>query len=189
MTIDGLNGVTRRRRLALRAPCSGRAGAALLAFLFTFIPLAPAQAQNLQLSLSAQPPRSGVVSTVRAEAYTFLVSSGRTLRFARAQGRETRLRRGGGFLWTQVEEVPREGERLELAPRLLDDGRIEVALSVARKDGDRLQSFETVLTAQPGEWIRLYGPSAVGSRGTRSYSTRSVSGEALYLRADPESAY
>jgi hypothetical protein len=180
-TVSGAGIVARMARLrAVLRMAALAAGLVLGAGLTPVVALA----QNLQLSFSAQPPMRGVVSTVQTDDRSFLVSSGQTLRFARAEGRESRLRGSGGFFWAQVQELPRDSERLEVTPRLREDGSIEVALDIARKEGTRLQSLQTTVNLQPGEWTQLYGPSTLQPRGQKTYGTQAASGEALYLRVD-----
>ncbi|MEL7045260.1 MAG: hypothetical protein AAGL66_09590 [Pseudomonadota bacterium] len=143
-----------------------------------------AQAQNLLLTLSAQPTVRGTVSTRQANELSLVAAPGNTLSFARAEGREQRLVAGGGWFWTQVEDVPLNSESLEMTPRLLEDGNVEVSLSVARKEGTGLQRFSSTVIAEPGKWTQLYGPSSAAAGGAKVYGTQSVSGDSLYLRVE-----
>ncbi len=143
-----------------------------------------AQAQNLLLTLSAQPAVPGMVSTRQANELSLVTAPGHTLSFARAEGRDQRLVAGGGWFWTQVEDVPLNAESLEMTPRVLDNGSIEVSLSVARKEGTGLQRFSTTVIAEPGQWTQLYGPTSQARAGTKVYGTRSVSGDSLFLRVE-----
>ena len=142
-------------------------------------------AQNLMLTLSSAPPTPGVISTRSARDQTLLVSSGNTVSLARASGRDYRLEASGGFFWTQVQEVPEDSESLEITPTLQDDGSIEVGLTVAQKNGTRVQRFSTSVVARPGEWTQLLGPDATAQRGVRTYGTTRVNADTLFLRVDP----
>jgi hypothetical protein len=145
----------------------------------------PALAQNLTVTLASQPPASGTVSTRDADSLTLLVMSGETVSVARARGSDYRLSAGGGFFWAQVEEVPLDADSVALTPRLRDDGSVEVALAVARKDGKRQQRFQSTVLLMPGEWTRLLGEADVAFRGTRVYGTRQLSRDSLFLKVEP----
>ncbi|MEM9758858.1 MAG: hypothetical protein AAF933_06475 [Pseudomonadota bacterium] len=127
------------------------------------------------------------MSTRQANELSLVAAPGNTLSFARAEGREQRLVAGGGWFWTQVEDVPLNAESLEMTPRLLEDGNVEVSISVARKEGTGLQRFSSTVIAIPGEWTQLYGPSSAAAAttgGAKVYGTQSVSGDSLYLRVE-----
>lgn len=142
-------------------------------------------AQNLSLTLSANPPRPGTISTARQDALTLSVLSGNRVSFARSSGRDYQLQASGGFFWTQVQELPMNADAVALTPVLQEDGSVEVAVEVSRKAGDRQQRYHSSLRALPGEWLQLFGPAATQPRGTRVYGTRQAAEDSLYLLVQP----
>jgi hypothetical protein len=151
--------------------------------------LAPAVfAQNLTLTVSATPPGRNMISTAGRNDRALVVASGQTVSLVRESGLEQRRRANGGWFWTQIEDVPRDAERLVVTPRLLEDGSIEASIESLRREGTRLQSFRTVLSLQAGEWTELFSAgtgAAPDPGGGRTYGTAAAAGEALYLRIDP----
>mgnify|MGYP006273613169 FL=1 len=164
-----------RRRRSLALPTI------VLALIVSSSPLA---AQNLRLQLAPRPVPASSLS-LRGEALQLTVQSGAAVHFSRARGRDYRLRAGGGLTWTQIEEVPRSAESMTLRPLLRDDGSVEVAVSVTRKQESQLRSFSSTLQLQPGRWQRLYGPAGAAP-GTRVYRTPDAPGDSLYLRVDTD---
>ena len=161
---------------------------ALPAAVLLWLMVQAASAQNLTLTVSATPPGRGQVSTASRDDRTLVVASGQTVSLARGSGLEQRRRAAGGWFWTQVEDVPRDWERIVVTPRLLEDGSIEASIESERREGTRLQSFRTVLSLQAGEWTELFSTGAGAApapRGTKTYGTAATAGEALYLRIDP----
>jgi len=142
-------------------------------------------AQNMTLTLSAAPPTPGLISTRNTNDQTMLVLSGHTVSLARASGSDYRLEARGGFYWTQVQEVPRDSESLEISPILREDGTIEVSLHVMHKNGTQMRHYSTTLVAQPGEWTQILGPVEDAKRGVRTYGTKKANAESLYLRIQP----
>ena len=153
--------------------------------LLLLLPAASVMAQNLVLSLASQPPAAGLVSTRDTQSLSLIAMSGATVTVARSSGRDYTLRSGGGWYWTQVEEVPLNADSVALTPRLREDGSIEVAVAVSQKEGTRQQRFSSTVLAMPGEWVRLMGPADAQPRSTRVYGTRELAGETLYLRVEP----
>jgi hypothetical protein len=152
---------------------------------FALLLCLPARAQNLSLTLAGNPPRAGTITTAGTESLSFTAASGHQVSFARGSGRDYRLEAAGGFFWTQVQELPRDADTVALTPVLLDDGSIEVAVSVSRKADTRQQRFSTTLIAQPGEWLQLFGPAPQHSRGSKVYGTQTLSEDSLYLLVEP----
>ena len=142
---------------------------------------APVWSQNLYLSLANQPPVSGQFSTRDQQNLSFTVMSGSTVSFARSNGRDYRLQAGGGFFWTQVQELPRDADSVMLAPTLQDDGSIQVVVHVPRKADQQQQSYSSTLVAQPGEWLQLLGPANQQPRGSTIYGTQTVAQDTLFL--------
>lgn len=171
-------------RLVFPVLSGGPATAATLC-LFALLLCLPARAQNLSLTLAGNPPSSGTISTAGAESLSFTVASGHRVSFARGSGRDYRLEAGGGFFWTQVQELPQDADAVTLTPVLREDGSIEVAVSVSRKADTRQQGFSSTLVAQPGEWLQLFGPAPQHSRGSKVYGTQTLSEDALYLLVEP----
>lgn len=166
----------------------GRALTALPAALLLWLVMQPACAQNLTLTVSATPPGRGLISTAGRDDRTLVVASGQTVSLVRGSGLEQRRRASGGWFWTQIEDVPRDLERIVVTPRLLEDGSIEASIDSLRREGTRLQSFRSVVSLQAGEWTELYSAgtgSAPSAQGARTYGTAATAGEALYLRIDP----
>lgn len=159
-----------------------RQGAALLLSLLALCSAAPAPAQNLLLTLASEPPAAGMASTRDLQRLSLTVMPGATVTVARAEGRDYRLRPGSGWVWTQVEEVPMDADSVALTPALREDGSIEVAVAVARKEGTRQQRYTSTVFAVPGEWVQLLGAAPMQPRDTRVYGTRELAGETLYLR-------
>lgn len=161
--------------------------AALLLFV-----MQAASAQNLTLTVSAAPPVRGVVSTASRDDRRLVVASGQTVSLTRSSGIEQRRRAGGGWFWTQIEDVPRNAEHITVTPRLREDGSIEARIEVLRKEGSRENRFSSVLMLQSGEWTELFSSgagagagSATSPRGTKTYGTATTAGDSLYLRVDP----
>lgn len=138
-------------------------------------------AQNLVLTLASQLPAAGTISTRSPEQRSVTVAPGHSVSFVRATGRDYRLQASGGFAWTQVQEVPRDGESVMLTPTLREDGMIEVAVDQQRKSGTRTNSFRSTVIAQPGEWVALIGAAATQPRNTTVYGTQALSNDSLYL--------
>jgi hypothetical protein len=167
------------------AVLSGGPAIAATFCLFALLLCLPARAQNLSLTLAGDPPRAGTITTARADSVSFTVASGHQISFARGSGRDYRLEAGGGFSWTQVQELPQDVETVVLTPVLLEDGSIEVAVSVSRKADSRQQSFSSTLIAQPGEWLQLFGPAPQQARRSKVYGTQALSGNSLFLLVEP----
>lgn len=140
-----------------------------------------AWSQNLRLTLAAQPPTTGQISTRDPGNLSLTVMSGSRVSFAKASGRDYQLQASGGFFWTQVQELPRDADSIALAPTVKEDGSIEVLVDVSRKAADRAQSYSSTLLAQPGEWVQLLGPATQQPRGTKVYGTQTVSEDSLFL--------
>ncbi|EED31661.1 hypothetical protein NOR53_3161 [gamma proteobacterium NOR5-3] len=140
-----------------------------------------AWSQNLRLTLAAQPPTTGQISTRDPGNLSLTVMSGSRVSFAKASGRDYQLQASGGFFWTQVQERPRDADSIALAPTVKEDGSIEVRVDVSRKASDRAQSYSSTLLAQPGEWLQLLGPATQQPRGTKVYGTQTVSRDSLFL--------
>jgi len=167
---------------ARRRPATGPWRRGLVGFLVTLAVIAaPAHAQVISLSLASRPVQSGVISTAQNDERSFRVLSGGTLRFSRARGRDSRLVAAGGFSWTQVEDVPRDAESLELTPVLTDDGQVNVRAVVTRKEGDVEQTLDTRVLVTPGDWAPLYEPAGASTPGRRVYGSAPL-GDSLYLR-------
>ena len=150
----------------------------LLAALFQ---IPAAAAHNLLLTLASQPPVTGTISTRSPQQRSVTVAPGHSVSFARASGRDYRLQASGGFAWTQVQQVPMDGESVVLTPVLRDDGVIEVTVDQQRKEGTQLNSFRSTVLAQPGEWVPLIGPADVQPRGSKVYGTQRLGDDSLYL--------
>ena len=138
-------------------------------------------AQNLVLTLASQPPTAGTISTRSPDQRSVTVAPGHSVSFARSTGRDYRLQASGGFAWTQVQEVPRDGESVRLTPSLREDGMIEVTVDQQRKSGTRTNSFRSTVIAQPGEWVSLIGAANTQPRNTKVYGTQGLSNDSLYL--------
>lgn len=157
----------------------------IIAFLLALITPSIA-AQNLRLTLAAQPPAVGTISTRAANRLSLTTLSGHSVSFAREQGRDYTLQAGGGFSWTQVQEVPQDADVVSIKPVVNEDGSVEVSVDVARKQGTSQQSYRSTVLAQPGEWVQLFGPSpSTAARGVKVYGTQQVSAESLYLLVEP----
>jgi hypothetical protein len=161
----------------------------LLVFMASVGGTVPVRAQDLLVTLAEQVPRPGTHTTASAsprDAISLRGRSGSRLAFTRGSGSDYRLRAGAGFFWTQVEEVPRDADRVILTPVLLEDGSIEVSVDISRLDGTRRSSYASTVTVQPGEWTQLFGPAPQHGTGARVYGTATVGTEdALYLRVEP----
>ncbi|MFT7286175.1 MAG: rubrerythrin [Halieaceae bacterium] len=144
-----------------------------------------ATAQNLRLTLAAEPPGAGVYTTRVSDALSLTVAAGQRVSFARSEGRDYRLQSSGGLFWAQVQEVPREAEFVAITPLLREDGSFEVTLEVSRKSAGRQQSYSSELLATPGTWTQLFGPATQHSRSTKVYGTQQLAGESLYLLLEP----
>lgn len=143
-------------------------------------------AQNLRLTLAAQPPAAGTISTRAANNLSLNTLSGHSVSFTRQRGRDYSLQAGGGLSWTQVQEVPQDADVVSIKPVVNEDGSVEVSVDVARKEGTSQQSYRSTVLAQPGEWVQLFGPSqSTAARGVKTYGTQQVSGESLYLLVEP----
>ncbi|MFK7828332.1 MAG: hypothetical protein AB8B57_01010 [Congregibacter sp.] len=148
--------------------------------LLTLLP-AIAGAANLRLTIASQPPSTGSISTRSVGNLSLNVASGKRVSFARQSGRDYRLQASGGFAWTQVQEVPQQMDGVAMTAELRDDGSVDVSVEVSRKDGARRQNYSSSITAQPGEWIQLYGPAESSSPDTQVYGTQRVSEDSLWL--------
>lgn len=143
-------------------------------------------AQNLTLSVAVTPPVRGTISTASRDDRTLVVASGETVSLTRTRGIEQRRSAGGGWFWSQIEDVAADAEHVAITPRLLEDGSIEASIDSVRKKGTRVQRFSTVLLVAPGEWTELFAAgAATRSQGAKVYSTAATAGESLYLRIDP----
>ncbi|MFT4766976.1 MAG: hypothetical protein ACI8RN_000100 [Glaciecola sp.] len=167
-----------RSQFLVASQCS-RVGALMLAMCLCLPALA--WSQNLRLTLAAQPPTSGQISTRDAGNLSLTVMSGSRVSFAKASGRDYQLQASGGLFWTQVQELPRDADIVALAPTVKEDGSIEVLVDVSRKAADRAQSYSSTLLAQPGEWVQLLGPATQQPRGIKVYGTQTVSEDSLFL--------
>jgi hypothetical protein len=145
----------------------------------------PAAAQNLLLTLAAEPPSAATMATRDGATLGLTVAPGATVTVTRERGRDYRLQSGGGFFWTQVEEVPRDADSVTLTPTPRDDGSFEIMVAVLRKAGTEQQQYTSTVVARPGEWVRLLGPAQNTARSTRVYSTRELGGDAMYLQLVP----
>ncbi len=158
-----------------------RTGTVSFLLLASLLATTSAAAQNLRLTLAAEPPNSGVISTRSAQDISLLVASGNRVSFARSSGRDYQLQ-AGGFYWTQVQELPRDADAVALTPTLQEDGSVEVQMDVSRKADTRQQSYSSTVMAMPGEWVQLLGPASTAGKNVKTYGTRSASaGESLYL--------
>jgi hypothetical protein len=144
-----------------------------------------AQARDLTLRLSTAPPVSGVVSTRRDADLSLAVRSGDTVRFMREEGREERLAGGAVFPWVSVQSVPRDSDSVILTPTLEADGSVRVAVDVAIRRDDSVTRYSSTVTADPGEWVRLFGAGPEVPRGVKRYGTASLGQDSLFLRVDP----
>lgn len=144
-----------------------------------------ADAAKLRLTLASQPPGIGTISTRSVENLSLVATPGNRVSFARQSGRDYRLEASGGFFWTQVQELPQQMDGVSMTPELRDDGSIEVKVELTRKNGTRQHSYSSSITAQPGEWVQLYGPAQSQSRGTSVYGTQRAGEDSLWLLVEP----
>lgn len=155
----------------------------LLGIVLTLLLPCGGWAENLTLTLASQALDANILSTASSQSVSLTVQPGQTVSFARQSGRDYRLQAGGGFYWTQVQELPRDAEFIAITALEQSDTQLELAVEVSHKQGTRLQQYSSTISAEFGEWVQLYGPAQnqIAASGT-VYGTQQGVQESLFLR-------
>lgn len=139
----------------------------------------PAQ---LTIQLTDQPSKRGTYSSKQQTIRTVRVISGQTATLARSSGVAYELNSSDSFLWAPMREVAANQETMQLAPLVLDDGSVQIHVTVSGKDGYQQNYFNSTLIVAPGEWSQIMGNVPDTRSGGTTYSTASKDQETLFIK-------
>lgn len=162
--------------------------ACLLAFAAVFGAVNTQAAATLTISFAESRPSTGRVYTSDAAdpVRELRVLAGSTVSLQTEQGRAYETS-GGGWGWTEVEQVPAQASAVSITPQLEGD-TVTLEVKVYNRDGDSSGSYNTTISGPVGEWLQLLGPEQRQRSSGKVYSagggSKTSYSRGLYVKVD-----